>query len=231
MRLRLAAAGVGAVLALAGCGGGGGGAAPGRATLWVTRDRGAEVLRNLHVPAGLTAMQALARVAKVKTKYGGRFVVAIDGVASASHRDWFYYVNGYLADRSAAEYRLRTGDVEWWDYRQWTNPADDPVVVGAFPEPFVHGYDGKRRPAIVVGARTPATRRIARLVHARRIVEKYSGNAHGANVLLLYPTRGVIFRATSNSDGPGAPIVMRFWGDPDRLARDPQLARFRYSLP
>ena len=61
------------------------------------------------VPAGLTAMQALERKAKVKTSYGGRFVDAIDGVASASHRDWFYFVNGVDGDRSAVEVRLREG--------------------------------------------------------------------------------------------------------------------------
>ena len=74
------------------------------------------------VPAGLTAMQALERKAKVETSYGGRFVVAINGLASAPHHDWFYFVNGIEADRSAAEVRLRRGDVEWWDYRAWSNP-------------------------------------------------------------------------------------------------------------
>jgi Domain of unknown function (DUF4430) len=106
------------LLALAGCGGG----EHGTATLKVTRDHGAHVLLVARVPAGLTAMQALERKASVKTSYGGRFVVAIDGLASAPHRDWFYWINGKLADRSAVEVRLRARDVEWWDYRKWTNP-------------------------------------------------------------------------------------------------------------
>ena len=50
--------------------------------------------------------------------------MSIDGVASATRRDWFYFVNGSLANRSAAEVRLHDGDVEWWDYRAWTNPAE-----------------------------------------------------------------------------------------------------------
>jgi hypothetical protein len=58
----------------------------------------------------------------VKTSYGGRFVVAINGVASEPRRDWFYWVNGRLGDRSAAEVRLHPNDVELWDYRRWTNP-------------------------------------------------------------------------------------------------------------
>jgi hypothetical protein len=106
-------------LALAGCGG-----SRGSATLKVTRDHGRNVLLKAQVPAGLTAMQALQRKADVKTSYGGRFVVAINGVASAPQRDWFYFVNGKLGDRSAAEVRLQDGDVEWWDYRRWSSPAE-----------------------------------------------------------------------------------------------------------
>ena len=106
------------VLALAGCGGSGG-----HATLKVTRDHGRQVLLKANVPAGLTAMQALERKADVKTSYGGRFVVSIQGVSSASHRDWFYFINGKLADRGATEVRLHKGDVEWWDYRQWSYAA------------------------------------------------------------------------------------------------------------
>ena len=104
---------------LAGCGGSGG-----SATLKVTRDHGRHVLLKASVPAGLTAMQALQRKARVTTSYGGRFVVSVDGVASAPRRDWFYFVNGKLGDRSAAEVRLHDGDVEWWDYRRWSNPAE-----------------------------------------------------------------------------------------------------------
>jgi hypothetical protein len=106
-------------LALAGCGGSGG-----SATLKVTRDHGRYVLLNTSVPAGLTAIQALQRKADVKTSYGGRFVVSINGVASAPRRDWFYFVNGKLGDRSAAEVRLHDGDVEWWDYRRWSDSAE-----------------------------------------------------------------------------------------------------------
>jgi hypothetical protein len=101
---------------LAGCGG-----TSGTATLRITRDRGHHVLLVARVPAGLTAMQALERKAKVKTSYGGRFVVAINGLTSAPHRDWFYFVNGIEADRSAVEVRLHQGDKLWWDFRAWSN--------------------------------------------------------------------------------------------------------------
>ena len=116
------------------------------------------------VPAGLTALQGLDRVAKLKTRYGGRYVRAVDGLAEHGRTSWFYYVNGYLADQGSAEYRLRAGDVEWWDYRSWRDPLDDAVVVGAFPEPLVHGYGGKRRPTVVLSGDRPLGTRIARLV-------------------------------------------------------------------
>jgi hypothetical protein len=107
-------------LVLAGCGGG----ERGVATLKVTRDHGRQVLLDARVPVGLTAMQALQRKAEVRTSYGGRFVVSINGLASAPNRDWFYFIDGVLGDRSAAEVRLHDGDVEVWDYRRWTDPGE-----------------------------------------------------------------------------------------------------------
>ena len=129
-------------VALAGCGSSSSTGSAGRATLWVTRDRGAEVLLTAEVPAGLTVLQALDREADVQTRYGGRFVQAIEGVQGSlsAQRDWFYFVNGIEGDRSAAEVRLKNGDVEWWDYRSWRGGAMSvPLVVGAYPQPFVRG--------------------------------------------------------------------------------------------
>jgi hypothetical protein len=202
----------------------------GQATLWVTRDRGAHVLLVAKVPAGLTAMQALVRKAEVKTRYGGRFVQAIDGVEGSltGQRDWFYFVNGYEADRGAAEYRLHPGDVEWWDYRAWRGAGRAPVVVGAFPEPFLHGYGGKRRPAVVAyfGDRR-AARKLARVIHARSVVRAGTRIRRGANVLYLFagPAR-TRFEAKlrKGSDVAGAPVRMLFIGH----VRDLVSHRFRY---
>ena len=72
----------------------------------------------------------------------------IEGSLSAQ-RDWFWFVNGYEGDRSAASYRLHDGDVAWLDYRGWQREGEARVVVGAFPEPFLHGYGGKTRPVAV----------------------------------------------------------------------------------
>jgi hypothetical protein len=69
-----------------------------------------------------TAMDALQRVATVETKYGGGFVVAINGVRSQypeANKDWFLYINDTLMNVGAAAYILNDGDVEHWDFHQW----------------------------------------------------------------------------------------------------------------
>ena len=211
---------------LTGCGGG----AHGTARLWITRDEGAHVLLTATVPAGLTAMQALDREVKLETRYGGKYVQGIDGIEGSltRERDWFYFVNGYEGDRSAAEYRLHPGDVEWWDYRSWRHRFRAPVVVGAFPEPFLHGYDGRRRAAIVVGPPGAATRRIARLVRASRIVASRGDAPRGANVVEVVPAARTSFRATV-AGNPGGPVTFVFRGDPSKLAAG--FGRFRYEVP
>jgi hypothetical protein len=218
IRLGLAVAAAAALLA--GCGGG----EHGHATLWVTRDEGKTVLLVRRVPAGETAMQALERSAKIDTRYGGRFVQAIDGLAGSvsSRHDWFYFVNGIEAPRGAVEYRLHDGDVEWWDYRDWGRVGQSvSVVVGAFPEPFVHGYGGKVRPTVVIGSGRGA-QLLAKLVHGHVAVQA----PNGANVLRLVagPAR---FTARMLSNGA---VEFTYAGDAARLARDPALYRYRYSV-
>ena len=138
------------VVLLAGCGGAAGGE-DGTAQLWVTRDRGAKLLVDTEVQAGQTLMRALASKADVETRYGGRYVQAVNGIEGSlnAQHDWFWFVNGYEGDRSAASYRLRDGDVAWLDYRAWQREGEARVVVGAFPEPFLHGFAGKTRPVAI----------------------------------------------------------------------------------
>ena len=129
-----------AIAVLAACGGDDPAGGPeGTARLWVTTDRGAEVLVTATVPAGITVMEAVSREAEVEKRYGGRYVQSIDGVEGSlsGQRDWFYFVNGIEPDAGAAEVTLRPGDLAWWDFRSWKDGGDrQPVVVGAFPEPF-----------------------------------------------------------------------------------------------
>jgi hypothetical protein len=140
-------------LALAGCGFGAGSERGGGAVeLRVTRDFGQVPLRGAKKPTvreSDTVMRFLQSRAKVDTRYGGRFVQSIDGLegnASGGRSDWFYFVNGIEAPRGAADRKLTPGDVIQWDYRRWDAAARVPAIVGAFPEPFLHGDDGKRLP-------------------------------------------------------------------------------------
>jgi hypothetical protein len=142
-------------LALSGCGLGAG-AKPSGTKLTITRDFGARPMRELDAPSvkgSETVMRLLQRNAKVTTRYGGGFVQSINGLAggrSGGHPvDWFYYVNGVEASRGAASTRLRGGDRVWWDRHDWSAAMRVPAVVGSFPEPFVHGIDGKRLPVRV----------------------------------------------------------------------------------
>ena len=123
-------------------------------------------------------MRALGSKVELETRYGGRFVQSIDGLAGSleDQRDWFWFVNGYEGDRSASAYRLRDGDVAWLDYRGWEREGEARVVVGAFPEPFLHGYDGRdaacrrslRRLADAGGAAGPHDRRRRRSSRSER---------------------------------------------------------------
>ena len=133
-----------ALLALAGCGGGR--QSHGTATLWVTHDRGAHVVYAGTVPAGLDGIQAVERKLKVTTSYGGRYLESIDGVSSSlsGQRDWFFFVNGVEGDRSATEVTLHARRRALVGLPPLGRGAtmSIPVVVGAYPEPFVHGFPG-----------------------------------------------------------------------------------------
>ena len=155
-RRRLAVAtGVACSVAIVACGLGPG-PSIGAVELTVTRDYGTErLLRHTDRDASEseTAMRLLDRNADISTRYGGGFVQSLNGIAGDQHGgrffDWFFYVNGVESSIGAAEYSLHGGDRVWWDYRDWTAAMRVPAVVGSFPEPFLHGYAGRRHPVRV----------------------------------------------------------------------------------
>jgi hypothetical protein len=140
---------------LAGCGLGAG-ATPGSVAVTVTSEFGQ---RQLPAPASLkvvgqeTVMSLLERNYKVSTRYGGKFVQSIDGLAGGGgggeQVDWFYYVNGVEAPKGAAATNVHPGDQVWWDHHDWSQTESVPAVVGSFPEPFLHGFGGRRYPVRV----------------------------------------------------------------------------------
>ena len=119
----------------------------GGATLTVTRDFGAREVGDGSadpIPGGETVMRMLQRDFEVETRYGGGFVQAINGVAGGREDgrpvDWFYYVNGILADDGAAAHKLaRRRPRLVGPPRLGRVGATSRAVVGAFPEPFVSG--------------------------------------------------------------------------------------------
>lgn len=149
---------VAAVLAAAasGCGLGAGPKA-GDTQLMVSKDFGSAPIVQTDQPkvgGSDTVMRLLERNApKVQTKFGGNFVQSIDGVSGGTRGgdpvDWFFYVNGILADKGATAVKVHQGDRVWWDWHDWSAVDDIPAIVGSFPEPFLHGIDGRRLPTRV----------------------------------------------------------------------------------
>jgi hypothetical protein len=139
-------------LSLAGCGLGPGESKKGGVELRVTRDFGRTALgppaTRDKVRESDTVMRFLQGSRKVTTRFGGGFVQSIDSVAGdqAAEHDWFFYVNGSESSVGAADYKLNPGDVVQWDYHDWHATQHIPAIVGAYPEPFVHGQKGKLLP-------------------------------------------------------------------------------------
>ena len=206
-------------LALAGCGGGGGG--HGTATLWVTRDRGAHVLFAGSVPAGLDGIQAVEVKLKVTTRYGGRYLQSVDGISGSltDQRDWFYFLNGVEGNVGATEVTLHPGDVLWWDYRNWSGASMSvPVVLGSYPEPFIHGFPGQTS---VVGRDRKLAAQIAAQVHGLVNAATTSRNYIVVGGKLPPQTARIrLFRKGALLE-LGTAVA-------ERLARNPHALRFRY---
>jgi len=154
-RVLAAAAALALLLVLAGCAGEDSGGesvaaagrppAAGEVRLVVSRDFGATLLTDVTAPVSgdMSVMRLLAENAAVETQYGGGFVGSIDGLAStygsvaeSDARDWFYWVDGVMADIGAADYDLQGGATVWWDYHAWARAMYVPTALHAFPAPW-----------------------------------------------------------------------------------------------
>ncbi len=133
--------------------------------LRVTKHFGRETIveKFLPIQPGDTVMDVLKRSGlELKTGYNGGFVESLGGLASqyrpgdasSKNLDWFYYVNGLMADIGAAEYPVRTGDVVWWDYHDWEYAVSMPALIGAYPHPFQERPEGEApAPLLVMAAK------------------------------------------------------------------------------
>jgi hypothetical protein len=126
-----------------------------KVTVAVTRDFGRELIleRETLIGSGASAMEALQSVAEVETRYGGGFVGSINGISSKNdgdgRKDWFFYINGIAGNVGAGDYILQAGDVEHWDWRDWSYQQFVPAIVGDYPQPFRGGDDSSTTPTVI----------------------------------------------------------------------------------
>ena len=123
----------------------------GKAKIIISLNFGEKILKEVMVKSGISVIDALKSVANVSLAYGGKFVVSIDNISSdlKEQRDWFYYVNGFLANVGAADYIIHPGDVVRWDYHCWKTLLVNSELQD-FPYMFTKGYSNKTYPLVVV---------------------------------------------------------------------------------
>lgn len=187
------------------------------------------------VPESFTVLQALQQEAEIETRFGGRFVHAVDGLAGSltSQQDWFYFVNGIEPDVGAAEVVLEAGDIAWWDFRFWGDKMRQPVVVGAFPEPYLQGYGGNPRPVEVVAPPELAEEAGA----LRQFLDSgaESGEPHRFVLLVEEGSERALLTAT-RGDASDSPVAFTLAGPLEAvragatlLVEDPASVRFCYE--
>jgi Domain of unknown function (DUF4430) len=185
----------------------------GQVSLTVTRDYGAEPV--LSPPSDEASesdsvMSVLERDADISTRYGGGFVQSIDGLEAQERFDrsfdWFFYVNGVESTVGAADYPLHGGEAIWWDYRDWSAAQRVPAVVGSWPQPFLDGYDGERRPVAVECMDVGGACGAVRAALGKAGVEVSAGTPQDALRMLVGPWQRVREdpAAAQIEDGPQA---------------------------
>ena len=109
----------------------------------------------------------------------------------------------------------------------------EPVVVGAFPEPFLHGYGGSRRPARVLfslESQRSAAQGLARLIRGRATRGVNAVPAKNVNLLVLRAPGQKPSLHVAGGNAPGDPVVFTFSGNPELLLRKVPFGRFRYRV-
>ena len=162
---------------LIGCGDAVGGST-GDVSVAVTRDFGERPLVS-SPPVGIRGSTKLLEVVDrvVDEREGSGAITSIDGVSGP----WRLFVNGVrVANAGTAE--VRPGDRIWIDLPE-SATVRVPAVVGAFPEPFLHGIAGKRIPTRVECAdpSSPACDLVARRLGDLGVVAARGGIGAGVN--------------------------------------------------
>lgn len=122
-------------------------------TLLITRDYGRTILEEREVCAENKAVLNILHEifpGEIETAYGGSYLCGIKDLKATRGYDWFFYVNGFFADVGALDYFPTVGEKIWWDYHQWRIQRSANALIGCYPEPFLHGYQGKIKPTKIV---------------------------------------------------------------------------------
>ncbi|WZL72249.1 DUF4430 domain-containing protein [Clostridiaceae bacterium 35-E11] len=116
----------------------------------VSKDFGSETLHDqkMRLTENMSVMEIMEENFTIEIAYGGGFINGIDGFKSGftgmkdkKKIDWFYYVNGILAEVGSDEYELKPNDFIIWDYHHW-NSAYGSSIIGAYPINFTNAYEG-----------------------------------------------------------------------------------------
>ena len=116
-----------------------------------TRDFGHNIVfeREATIERRISAADALAEVTDFETD--GSYITEFEGLRGDDKVYWMYYINGLLSKVFASGYIIRPGDVMLWDFHPWAGAHHgSSAIIGSFPEPLVHGYEGQTRPTTVV---------------------------------------------------------------------------------
>lgn len=137
------------------------------------------------------------------------------------------FVNGILVDKPISTLTVHGGDRVWLDQHKPSVARQIPAVVGSFPEPFLHGSDGKRLPVRVecddprAGSCAAVAEKLVALgvVAGRSIISRSA--ADETVRILVAPwnrLRGREFEADSVDAGPReSGVFARFDASGDRL--------------
>jgi len=116
-----------------------------------TTQQGARLMPN--APGQVNAMRLLKDNFPVETTDDGHLVKSIGGVAGSTddgpRTGWRYYINGLSSPKVATAQKVHDGDTLWLDRHELSASHSIRAIVGAFPEPFVHGFDGRRWPILL----------------------------------------------------------------------------------
>ncbi|MCT4507361.1 MAG: DUF4430 domain-containing protein [Tepidibacter sp.] len=96
-----------------------------------------------------SVMEIMEEHLEIEKAYGGGFVNSINGLKSGftdskdkKKLDWFYYINGNLAQVGSDDYYLSSGDTIIWDYHDWSSENYISSIIGAYPNNFTKGVEG-----------------------------------------------------------------------------------------